>query len=161
MKALHYITQDWGANPRDPRARFILTFFRLAQLAERNRGRIPGATLTGVFYRLIVTYLLGVELPWKTRVGPRLRLHHGVGLVVNDGSVIGSDVTLRHCVTIGHSEAGGPCPVIEDGVDFGANSVAIGGIRIGANARVAAGSVIIRDVPPGTTVVGNPGRALG
>ena len=147
MEFLKYLIQDWTVNPRDPRARFVLVFYRLAHWAHLNR-RVPGVIVVGILYRVIVTYVLGVELPWKTMVGPRLRLHHGVGLVVNDGSVIGADVTLRHCVTIG------------DHVDFGANCVILGGVHVGDGSRIGAGSVVVRDVPPGATVAGNPARRL-
>lgn len=160
MNARKYLLQDWAANPGDARARFILIFFRAAALTRERGEKTVLSVAVGALYRLIVTYLLGVELPWKTEVGPRLRLYHGVGLVVNDATQIGSDVVLRHCVTIGHTRPGGHCPVIEDRVEFGANSVALGGIRIGAGARIGAGSVVLHDVEPNTTVVGNPAQPV-
>jgi putative colanic acid biosynthesis acetyltransferase WcaB len=116
----------------------------------------PARTLIGFAYRVFIEWVLGVELPWRLTIGPGLRLYHGVGTVVNDGCVIGSNVTLRHNVTIGHTKAGGPCPIIHDGVDIGAGAIIIGGITIGANARIGAGALVVHDVPAGATVVSTP-----
>lgn len=156
-----YILQDLRANAGNPKAQGILVLFRTAQVARRYLRKYPLLALYLVFYRVIVEWILAVELPWNTEVGPRLRIYHGFGLVVNDGSVIGADVTLRHNVTIGHKEPHGRCPRIEDGVDFGASSVALGDITIGANAVVGAGSVVVRSVEAGERVAGNPAKSLG
>ena len=112
-------------------------------------------------YRLIVTYGMGIEIPWRTRIGPGLRVYHGVGLVINDHTTLGRDVTLRQGVTIGHSKSGGGCPTVEDEVEFGANAIALGPITIGRGAIVGAGAVVTKDVPAGARVVGNPARILG
>jgi len=103
---------------------------------------------------------LGFELRPKTRIGPGLAIHHGYGLVVNDGTWIGAGVTLRHGVTIGHSEIGGRCPVIMDRVDIGSSSILLGDISIAADAKIGAGAVVIKDVGRGRTVVGNPAHPL-
>lgn len=117
-----------------------------------------------VFYRLAVEWVLGIELRFKTRVGPGLRLFHGHGLVVHEGTVIGAGCTLRQCTTIGNKAlrdgTGTACPVLEDGVEVGANAVILGPIRLGRGAVVGAGAVVVKDVPPGVTVVGNPARPL-
>ena len=63
-------------------------------------------------------------------------------------------------VTIGDRVAGGPVPVIEDDVEIGAYAQILGGVRIGRGARVGAMSVVLQDVPPGATAVGNPARIL-
>jgi serine O-acetyltransferase/putative colanic acid biosynthesis acetyltransferase WcaB len=107
-----------------------------------------------------VEWVLTTEIPWKTQVGRRLRIYHGVGIVVNDRTVIGDDVGIRQHVTIGNSGENGPCPVIEDGVELGAGCIILGGVTVGKGARVGAGAVVTKDVPPGATVVGNPARIL-
>jgi serine acetyltransferase len=159
MNMLQDVLQDWRANERDPRSRFVLAYFRLAHRRSAKR-KDPVTIALAISYRILVTYVLGIELPWKTRVGPRLRLYHGVGLVVNDATLIGSDVVLRHGVTLGHKRQGEGCPVIEDGVEIGANAVVLGAVRVGARAVIGAGAVVTRDIPPGAVVVGNPGRVV-
>jgi putative colanic acid biosynthesis acetyltransferase WcaB len=104
---------------------------------------------------------LGIELNHKAKVGPRLRLHHGYGLVVHESAVIGSDCTLRHGTTIGNRRESDDCPVIGDRVDIGCSSVIIGRIEIGDDAKIGAGSVVLHDVPAGCTVAGNPARPVG
>ncbi|MGZ3355757.1 MAG: serine O-acetyltransferase [Isosphaeraceae bacterium] len=152
---------DIAANPRDPKAQSVVAFLRIVQASMRSDGRLtPLSFILIIAYRIYTEVVLGLELRPKTKVGPGLALHHGFGLVVNDAATIGSGVTLRHAVTIGHSRPGGLCPIIEDGVDIGAGAIILGGITIGAGARIAAGAVVVKDVPPGSTVAGNPARPI-
>lgn len=152
------ILQDWSANAPDKRGRIVMVAFRLAHRASRRRSgmlAIP-AMAYGVVYRLLVEWMLGIEIPWKTAIGPGARLRHGVGLVVNDHTVIGSRVMLRHGVTIGNVGRGGACPVIGDDVEIGSGAAILGGITIGDGARIGANAVVTKDVPPGWVAVGNP-----
>lgn len=160
------LMQDWEANRGNPKAQLVLLFFRLAAACRRLKRPWIFFTLPYLIcYRVGVEWILGVELPWKLQVGPGLKLFHGMGLVVNDRAVLGRDVILRHCTTIGVKETQalgqGAAPVIGDGVDIGSNVVILGAIHVGAGARIGAGSVVIRDVPAGATVVGNPARVVG
>jgi putative colanic acid biosynthesis acetyltransferase WcaB len=111
-----------------------------------------------------VEWVLGVELRYKTSVGPRLRLFHAHALVVHEGTTIGADCTLRQSTTIGNKTLsdGTPsaCPTLGTGVDVGANVVILGPIFIGARAVIGAGSVVVKDVPAGATVAGNPARII-
>ena len=151
------VRADWEANTGNVKGRIVLVLFRVAQ-AARGSGRRPRllAVPIGVTYRVVVEWLLGIELPWKTRVGPGLRLLHGHALVVNDGSVIGRGVTLRHSTTIGRRPPVGACPRLGDRVDVGAGAILLGGISIGADARIGAGAVVLDDVPAGAVAFGNP-----
>lgn len=157
---------DWKANQGNPKGQFILLLFRLAQIirAWPEPWWLLGAPYL-LFYRLFVEWILGVELRFKTRVGPGLRLFHGQALVVHEGSVIGADCTLRHSTTIGGKMVRdgtlGGCPSIGNAVDIGANVVILGAITIGDGAVIGAGSVVVKDVSPGTVVAGNPARVLG
>ncbi|WP_306821216.1 serine acetyltransferase [Actinomyces wuliandei] len=144
------IRSDLEANRGNVKALAVLPLFR-ATHAIRQDSRLPRPLrlLTVATYRFVTEGVLGVELRSGARVGPGLRLDHGVGLVVHDGAVLGSHVLLRHNVTIGVARRGGACPVIGDRVEFGAGAVVVGGITIGEDAHVGANAVVTRDVPPG------------
>jgi putative colanic acid biosynthesis acetyltransferase WcaB len=157
--------QDWKANAGNPKGRVVMVLFRLAHLARCGPFWIrPLAVLYGPAYRLGVEWLLGVELPWKTQVGAGLRIDHGMGLVVNDGTRIGAGCFLRHNTTIGNKQLQGgaysTCPVLGDRVDVGANVVIIGPVRVGDDALIGAGAVVVKDVPASAVVVGNPARIV-
>lgn len=156
---------DWEANRGNLKGQLVMLFFRAAQAVRAlpEPWWVLGApVLAG--YRLFVEWCLGIELRYKTRVGPGLKLFHGQALVVHEGTVIGAGCTLRQSTTIGNktlpSGAAGPCPVIGDRVDIGANAVILGGITIGDGATIGAGAVVVKDVPAGAVVVGNPARIV-
>ena len=117
-----------------------------------------------ISYRIVVEWVLCIELPWGVTLGPNARIHHGFGTVVNNKVRIGSNVLLRNGTTIGvkrNSEFGATdVPVIGDSVDIGANVVIIGRIRIGNHVTIGAGSVVLTDVPDYAVVVGNPARII-
>jgi len=99
-----------------------------------------------------------IELPSNVPVGAGLYLPHTVGTVVN-AEGIGSNATIQGGVTVGMRTT--PAfPLIGDNVILGAGCRVLGGIRLGDNVSVGANSVVITDVPSGTTVVGIPGRAV-
>jgi len=108
----------------------------------------------------LVEVATGIELPHQARIGPGLRIWHGGNVVLNPKTQIGSDCLLRHGVTIGNLVPHGPCPVIGNGVEFGAYAQVLGGITVGDNARIGAMSVVLQDVPPGATAVGVPARII-
>jgi serine acetyltransferase len=141
--------QDIAANRGYPKSVVILVGFRTAQLLRSRRGPLArlGYMVVGGLYKLLSEWLLGVELPASCPVGPGLRLRHGVGTVVNPYSVIGSDVMLRHGVTLGNRHAEKDCPVIGDHVEIGAGATLIGSIVVGEHARIGAGAVVVEDVP--------------
>jgi len=155
--------QDWAANTGNTKGRVVMLLFRIAQWVSA-RNMILRAALSPylVFYRAVINWGLGIELPVSGHVGPRLKIYHGQGLVVYNRVHIGADVTLRHCTTIGSKLVHGvqQYPILEDGVDIGANSVVIGGVTIGANAIIGAGSVVTKSIPPNGVFAGNPARPL-
>ncbi len=163
---LKYIFQDYRRNRGHVKIILILAFFRIVNLFARSKRSLVwwlGVPLM-VIYRVIVEYILCVELRASTKVGPGLRIQHGYSLVVNDRTIFGKNVHLRHCTTFGcimmPDGSQGPSPIVGDNVEFGANSVIIGGIKIGDNAKIGAGSVVVKDVPPNAVVVGNPARII-
>ena len=165
MNIFANLFQDWSVNKRNPKARFVLVMFRLAQIVRRSPKPILFFGIPYlVTYRIFVEWVLGIELPWNLRLGTNAQLHHGVGLVVNDHVLIGSNVLLRHSTTIGVKQTSAfgsmDVPVIGDYVDIGSNVVIIGSIYVGDYAQIGAGSVVVKDVPRGGVVVGNPARLL-
>jgi len=163
---IRYLFQDYDRNRGHVKIIFILAFFRLVNLFARNKRSLlwwAGVPLM-VIYRFIVEYILCVELRAATRVGPGLKIEHGYSLVINDRTVIGRNVHLRHCTTIGcvalSDGSQGPSPIIGDNVEIGANSVILGGISIGTNAKIGAGCVVVKDVPANAVAVGNPARII-
>jgi putative colanic acid biosynthesis acetyltransferase WcaB len=161
---LSRIFQDWKANARNPKIQLSLAAFRLAQ----RIGRAPRplfwlASPYLVLYRVVVEWLLGIELHWKLEVGPRLRILHGYGLVVHPATRIGADCTLRHTTTLGvrgEDASATDAPRLGDRVDVGCHAVILGAVEVGDDAVVGAGAVVVRDVPSRAVVVGNPARVV-
>ena len=150
---------DREANRGYVKSRLVLSLFRSAQYWRGTRG--PGRVmhvLVGGFYKVLSEWILGVELPASTVVGPGLRLRHGVGLVVNPGARIGANVMLRHGVTIGNRGDRDESPTIGDHVEIGAGATIVGSIRIGDHARIGPGTLVTEDVPAWSVVL--PARAV-
>jgi putative colanic acid biosynthesis acetyltransferase WcaB len=160
------IVQDWQRN-RDTslKSRLSLCLFRLAQVMSRSPiyWRWLALPCRG-FYQILVEWILGIELPWDTPVGPNLKLQHGQGLVVNHHTIIGANCTLRNGTTIGNKQRAdgsySASPKIGDHVDIGCNVVIIGPLTIGDHAVIGAGSVVVKDVPANAVVAGNPAKVI-
>lgn len=153
---------DFAANPNNLKGRLILVLFRAAHSARCHSKWMMFLCLPYlIFYRVFVEWILGVEIPPLTAIGPGLALNHGQGLVVNNRTRIGANCRLRQGVTLGNRSQEEPdCPVLGDNVEIGANAVIIGGVTIGRDSIVAAGSVVTKDVPQGVIVAGVPARII-
>jgi len=106
--------------------------------------------------------LTGVEIHPGARIGRRLFIDHGIGVVIGETAIVGDDVTMYQGVTLGgtgHDE-GKRHPTLRNGVFVGNNANILGNITIGEHSRVGAGSVVVRDVPPDSTVVGVPAHIV-
>jgi serine acetyltransferase len=157
------LRHDLRANQGNPRGMLAVTMFRLAQEA---RQRLPRrvAKVVELVYAFASLAVLGLELPPHVPVGPGLRIFHTNGIVVNPASRIGTNVTLRQNSTLGaypgptgeHDAA----PVIGDAVDLGASVIILGPVTIGEGARIGAGAVVTKDVPPGAVARGNPAEVV-
>ncbi len=159
---LDKLKDDFKANKSDVKSVFIVLFFRLSNYFACHRLRIirfAGLPIR-VLYRLIIEFIMSAEIPDRLSVGDRLRIFHGMGLVINIKSVIGNDVLIRHNTTIGSKRDDGLCPILEDGVDVGANVVIIGNITIGKNSIIGAGSVVTKSFPSNSILAGNPAKIL-
>jgi putative colanic acid biosynthesis acetyltransferase WcaB len=160
LYGLNILKADYQRNCVAAKSIFIVFFFRFSSFFARHPillVKILGLPVR-VSYRLVVEIIMGVELPDRIRAGRGLAVFHGVGLVVNKQTKIGSFVTLRQNTTIGSRDPGGPAPVIGDNVSIGANSIVIGDINIGENSVIGAGSVVTQCCPVGSIVFGNPAK---
>lgn len=159
---LRQLGEDVRANRGYPKSQLIVCLFRIAHRARQPADQSARlvALPVGILYKLVVEWVLGVEIPWRTTVGRRLTLFHAYGLVVNDGSVIGDDVRLRHGVTVGNDGKTDDCPMLGDRVDVGAGAVIVGALSIGDDARIGANAVVVSDVPAGATAVGVPAKVV-
>lgn len=114
------------------------------------------------FLSQVGRWLTGIEIHPGATIGRRLFIDHGMGVVIGETAIVGDDVTLYQGVTLGGTgkEKGKRHPTLHDGVFVGNNANILGNITIGANSRVGAGSVVLRDVPPNSTVVGVPAHIV-
>ena len=104
----------------------------------------------------------GIEIHPGATIGRGLFIDHGSGVIIGETTVIGNNVTLYQGVTLGGTgkETGKRHPTIEDNVMISAGAKVLGSFTIGANSKIGAGSVVLEEVPPNSTVVGVPGRVV-
>lgn len=154
---------------RDPAAKSVLEillcysglhalwFYRLNHWLWNHGMRLLSRWLSQV-----ARLLTGIEIHPAAQIGRRLFIDHGMGVVIGETSVIGDDVTLYQGVTLGGTgkEKGKRHPTVGNGVVIGAGARVLGNVRVGDNSRVGAGSVVLRDVPDNSTIVGVPGHII-
>lgn len=104
----------------------------------------------------------GVEIHPAAKIGRRLVIDHGTGIVIGATAEIGDDCLLYQGVTLGGTgkDVGKRHPTLGNNVMVGSGAKVLGPFRVGDNARIAANAVVLREVPPGATVVGVPGRIV-
>jgi len=114
------------------------------------------------WFSQIARLLTGIEIHPAAQIGRRLFIDHGMGVVVGETSIIGDDVTLYQGVTLGGTgkEHGKRHPTIGNGVVIGAGAKVLGNLLVGDNSRIGAGSVVLRNVPDNSTVVGVPAHIV-
>ena len=105
-------------------------------------------------------FVTGIEIHPGAKLGRRLFIDHGMGVVIGETAEVGDDVLIYHGVTLGglSGQPGKRHPTIGDGVAIGAGAQVLGPILVGAGARVGANAVVVAEVPAGETVVGIPAR---
>ncbi len=110
----------------------------------------------------VTRFYTGIEIHPGAVLGRRVFIDHGMGVVIGETAFVGDDVTLYQGVTLGGTgkEKGKRHPTLRAGVFVGNNANVLGNITIGENSRVGAGSVVLRDVPPNSTVVGVPAHII-
>ncbi len=107
-------------------------------------------------------WLTGIEIHPGATVGRRVFIDHGMGVVIGQTAEIGDDCTLYHGVTLGGTSwsGGKRHPTLGKGVVIGAGAKILGPIFVGDGAKIGSNAVVVREVPPGATVVGVPGRVV-
>ncbi|KHD85758.1 serine O-acetyltransferase [Heyndrickxia ginsengihumi] len=107
-------------------------------------------------------FFTGIEIHPGAKIGRRFFIDHGMGVVIGETCEIGDNVTVYQGVTLGGTgkEKGKRHPTIKDNALIAAGAKVLGSITVGENSKIGAGSVVLKDVPPNSTVVGIPGRVV-
>jgi serine O-acetyltransferase len=160
-----------AARNRDPAARGVSSLEILATwpgvqavLAHRLAHALQraGVPLLPRLIAAVARSLTGVEIHPAARVGCGLFIDHGMGVVIGETAEIGDDVTLYQGVTLGGTgfATGKRHPTVQDNVTIGSGAKLLGPITVGHGSKIGANSVVIHDIPPNCTVVGNPGHPV-
>jgi serine O-acetyltransferase len=160
-----------AARDRDPAAQGVSSFEILtswagvqALLAHRaaHALRAAGVPLLPRAIAYLTRAVTGVEIHPAAEIGKRFFIDHGSGVVIGETALIGDCVTLYQGVTLGGTgfQGGKRHPTLGDNVTVGSGAKLLGPIAVGDGAKVGANTVVVEDVPPGATVVGNPGHPV-
>src|SRR5437588_8828296 len=135
-----------------------LLYFRAAHWLWERRFYLAGRFLSHVG-----RVRTGIEIHPGARIGRRLFIDHGMGVVIGETAEIGDDVTLYQGVTLGGTSLhkGKRHPTLDDEVIVGAGAKVLGAFTVGKGARIGSNAVVLAPVPPGVTMVGIPARAIG
>ncbi|MGI9367254.1 MAG: serine O-acetyltransferase [Ruegeria sp.] len=115
------------------------------------------------FVQMRSSEIFGIDIHPAARIGKGIMIDHAHSIVIGETAVVGDNVSMLHSVTLGGTgkEEEDRHPKIEDGVLIGAGAKVLGNIRVGHCSRIAAGSVVLQEVPPCTTVAGIPAKIVG
>ncbi len=124
-----------------------------------NNGRRPMA----LYFQSLASEVFGVDIHPASRIGCGILLDHATSFVVGETAIIEDNVSILHEVTLGGTgnESGARHPIVRSGVLIGAGAKILGRVEIGQGAKIGAGSVVLDDVPPHTTVAGVPAEIVG
>jgi serine O-acetyltransferase len=160
-----------AARDRDPAAQGVSSFEILsswagvqALLAHRiaHAMRESGVPLAPRAIAYLSRAITGVEIHPAARIGGEFFIDHGSGVVIGETAEIGERVTLYQGVTLGGTgfQPGKRHPTLGDNVTVGSGAKLLGPIAVGDGAKIGANTVVVEDVPPGSTVIGNPGHPV-
>jgi serine O-acetyltransferase len=160
-----------AARARDPAARnvgsieIVLTYAGVQAILSHRVAHALNSASVPLLPRMIAYFTrmaTGIEIHPAARIGSELFIDHGTGVVIGETAEIGDRVTLFQGVTLGGTgfATGKRHPTVQDNVTIGSGAKLLGPITIGHGAKVGANSVVIHDVPPHSTVVGNPGHPV-
>ena len=155
---------------RDPAARSMIVpflYFKGFHALQAHRAAhwfwLQGRTALALYLQSQVSEVFNVDIHPAARIGKGILMDHGTGVVIGETAVIGDDVSLLHEVTLGGTgkESGDRHPKVGRGVMIGAGAKILGNITIGEGSKIAAGSVVLSDVPAHSTVAGIPAKVVG
>jgi len=160
-----------AAHSRDPAATGVGTLEILltwpgvqALLAHRVAAALyrAGIPLLPRLIAALARSMTGIEIHPGASIGPGLFIDHGMGVVIGETAQVGANVTIYQGVTLGGTgfATGKRHPTVEDNVTIGSGAKLLGPIAVGHGSKIGANSVVIHDVPPNCTVVGNPGHPV-
>jgi serine O-acetyltransferase len=160
-----------AARDRDPAAQGVGRFEILATwpgihalLGYRvaHAMYVSGVPVLPRLISMVMRMITGIEVHPAAKIGEGLFIDHGAGVVIGETADIGDNVTLYQGVTLGGTgfASGKRHPTVQDNVTIGSGAKLLGPITIGHGAKIGANSVVITDVPPNSTVVGNPGHPV-
>ncbi len=167
--AAHLISDIRAARERDPAARNVLEILicypgihaimwhRVAHFFHKIKLRLIARIISQ-----LVRFFTGIEIHPGAEIGKGFFIDHGMGVVIGETCVIGDNVTLYQNVTLGGTgkDIGKRHPTIGNDVLIGAGAKVLGPFTVGDGARIGSGSIVLKEVPPHCTVVGNPGRLV-
>ena len=154
---------------RDPAAKSSLEIFLLypglkaiRMYRRAHKHYLKGHSFRARYISQKAARKTGIEIHPGATIGRRLVIDHGTGIVIGETTEIGDDVLIYQGVTLGGTgkDVGKRHPTIGNGVMISAGSKVLGPITIGDNSRVAAGAVVLKDLPPDSTVVGVPAHVV-
>ncbi len=160
-----------AAHRRDPAAmgvsslEILLLWPGVQAVLAHRLASVLGCARVPLVPRVIATIaraVTGIEIHPAARIGPGLFIDHGMGVVIGETAEIGADVTIYQGVTLGGTgfATGKRHPTVEDNVTIGSGAKLLGPIVVGHGSKIGANTVVIHDVPPNSTVVGNPGHPV-
>ena len=170
MRASYKIKKDLDAVFRhDPaaksKAEVILTYsgfhalilYRFAHFLYVHRYKLLARMVSQ-----LAKFLTGVEIHPAAQIGHGVVIDHGEGVVIGETAQVGNNVLIYQGVTLGGTgkDVGKRHPTVEDGVMISAGAKILGPFTVGRNAKIGAGSIVLKEVPPNATVVGVPGRIV-
>jgi serine O-acetyltransferase len=136
---------------------WAIVWYRIANAIYKK-----GFKRTARFIMAINQFITNMDIHPGATIGENVFIDHGLGVVIGETTIIGNNVTIYQGVTLGgvSLNPGKRHPTIEDDVTIGAGAKILGNITIGKGSKIGANSVVVKDVPPYSTVVGIPGKVI-
>jgi len=134
-----------------------LAFYKISHALRKRDMQLPARLISNAG-----RFFTGIEIPPGAEIGDRFFIDHGMGVVIGETAIVGDDVTIYQGVTLGGTgkQQGKRHPTVGSNVVIGAGAKILGDVTIGDGAKIGGGAVVLKDVPPYTTAVGVPARAV-
>ncbi|EHA1082319.1 serine O-acetyltransferase [Photobacterium damselae] len=144
-------------------AKLFIINFRLASLFYSS-SLINKVFIVNVLFLKLLKFICGLDIPPRTKIGEGMILYHPQNIVINADSVLGRNVMLKHNVTIGNKidpiTGKHVSPVIGNNVELSPGVIVLGGISVGDNSIIGAGSIVVKNIPANSIAVGSPAKVI-